>query len=143
MSPVSRQRARIARVRHVQHDLAAAEAAQAQRKVQALELNAGQIARLRAGLAPHLGLTSGATMASTGELAMRLEKAGEGLARTIKAARIAVEAKDAVRLTARLQQESADKLKTKAAAEDEAAEERRIAASIRHRGRAAKKGDRM
>lgn len=143
MSPVSRQRARIARVRHIQHDLAAAEAAQAQGKVQALELNADQIARLRAELAPHMGFTSGAAMGSIGELALRLEKAQEGLKRTIHTARMAAEAKDKVRLAARMQQESADKLKDKSVAADEEAEERRIAASIRHRRRAASQGDGM
>lgn len=143
MKSVADQRARIARVRHIQHDLAAADAAQAQGKVHALELNAEQIGRLRAELAPHLGTTSGATIGSIGELAQRLENAREGLERTIKSARIAAEAKERVRLAARIQQESADKLKDKAIAADEAAEERRITASLRHRARGAATGDRM
>jgi hypothetical protein len=140
MSPAYRQRARIARVRHVQHDLAAAAAAQAQSKVAALEMNAEQLARLRAELIPGVGSTSGALIGSVGELALRLEKAREGLERTIEGARHVASAKDTLRLAARVQQEGADKLKDKAAAAAEAQEERRIAASIRPRLRTAREG---
>jgi len=143
MSPVTRQRARIARVRHIQHDLAAAEAARAKDKVDALEMSADHLSRLRAELTPGLGVTTGATMGSVGELALRIEKAREGLARTITSARGVAEAKDKVRLAARIQQESADKLKDKAAAADEAREDRRLAASIRPRVRPARQGDEM
>ncbi|HEY6917159.1 MAG TPA: hypothetical protein VI381_05905 [Allosphingosinicella sp.] len=143
MSPVSRQRARIARVRHIQHDLAAADAAKALGKVNMLEMNSEQLDRLRAELTAQAGTTSGAVMGSIGELAMRLEKAREGLERTIKSARMVADAKDKVRLAARIRQEGADKLKDKAAAADEEREEKRIAASIRHRGKAAGQGDEM
>jgi len=143
MSPLSRQRARIARVRHIQHDLAAAEAAQAKDRVDTLRMNAEQLTRLRAELTPGVGMTSGAAMAAVGELALRIEKAREGLERTIESAKSVASAKDRVRLAARMQQESADKLKDKAAAAEEVLEERRISASIRPKFRSAQQGDEM
>ncbi|WP_106639011.1 hypothetical protein [Allosphingosinicella vermicomposti] len=141
MSPVSRQRARIARVRHIQHDLAAAAASEAKGKVNALEMSAEHLARLRAELTADVGTTNGATIGSMGELALRIEQAREGLERSLDRARSVAEAKDQVRLAARIQQESADKLKDRASAADEAREERKISASIRPKFRSARQGD--
>ena len=71
----------------------------------------------RGGFRAEPGLSSGAALASVGEIAMRLDLAREGLAKTLNGARDeAAIAKDA-RLAARRKQESAKRLGEKAAAE--------------------------
>ncbi|MFM6853380.1 MAG: hypothetical protein ACKOUM_04795, partial [Sphingopyxis sp.] len=65
-------RARLLRVRSVQHNLAAREAAQAAQRVDDLERNRTRVAGLRADLVARVGVSSGAAMARSAELAMRL-----------------------------------------------------------------------
>jgi hypothetical protein len=127
------QRARIARVRRIQHGLAAAAAAKASGHVQMLEMNSSRLAQMREGLSTAPGATSGAALAGRGELAMRLESARDGLGRTIGGARAAAALREKERLGARRDQESAERLHDRAARAAAEAEEARAAALFRPR----------
>jgi hypothetical protein len=110
-----RQRARIARVRRLQHGLAASSAAQAAGELRVLENNRERLARMRCELTAEEGATSGAWLSAAGELAMRLDTARLGLTGSIDAARKVAAAREQARLAARQNQESAEKLEQAAA----------------------------
>ena len=135
------QRARIGRIRRIQHGLAAFAAAKASDHVQMLEASEEKLKQMRLGLATQTGATSGATLASRGELAMRLESAREGLRPTIAGARAAAQLREAARLEARREQESAEKLEQRAASAAARAEDKRMAARFRPRPRNNAQGD--
>ncbi|HEX4739495.1 MAG TPA: hypothetical protein VH331_18255 [Allosphingosinicella sp.] len=135
------QRARIGRIRRIQHGLAAFAAAKASDHVQMLEANEEKLKQMRLGLGAQTGPTSGAALASRGELAMRLESAREGLRPTIAGARTAARLREEARLEARREQESAEKLEQRAASAAARAEDRRMAARFRPRLRTDTKGD--
>lgn len=110
------KRTRIARVRKVQHSLAAAAAAHAENQAVMLETSAERLAQLRFSLRLGEGLSSGATIANLGELAMRLDDARHGLKDAIASARANANQQAEIRLEARRRQESANKLEARAAA---------------------------
>lgn len=110
MRNVTKQRARIARVRRLQHNLAAASAAEAASRVQMLEMNQTRLAAMRSELRAGAGIGDGAALARIGELAMRLDGARLGLGRSIDQAKMLAAARESARLAARRDQESADKL---------------------------------
>lgn len=116
MKSLLKRRARIAHVRHVQHLQAAGIAAQATARVESLESTAERLSALGRALSADLGGSSGATLQQRGELAMRLDAARHGLADTIVGARAQAEHASALRLQARIAQESADKLDERARA---------------------------
>ena len=93
MNGLVRQRARLARVRKIQHGLAATVAAQAAGRVQMLETSRERLRQMRGGLRPVEGPTTGAAMARMGELAMRLDSARHNLGPTIDSARSAAAAR--------------------------------------------------
>lgn len=128
-----RQRARIARVRRIQHDRAALAAAKAAGHVRALESNDERLGQMRRNLGAEAGITTGAVLASRGELAMRLEAAREGLGVSINGARAAAALREQARLGARRDQESAEKLQERAASAAAREEDRRMAARFRPR----------
>jgi hypothetical protein len=110
MSATLRQRQRIVKVRRIQHGLAASAAASAAGRVRSLELSRERLLQMRAELKPVEGPTSGQALAQMGELAMRLDSARLGLGPTIDSARSAAAMREAERLSARRDQESAEKL---------------------------------
>ena len=131
MSATVRQRARIARVRELQHNLAAVEATRAANEAAKLEHTASQLARLRDTLAP--AVASGAAIAGLGELRTRLDTAQAGLAHPIAVARKSAEAAEDRRRDAHRDQEAATRLLTNARSTAEAAAERRASANCRPR----------
>ena len=135
MKAAVKQRARIARVRRLQHGLAASSAAAAAAQVRTLEGNASRLAQMRGDLEPNEGTTSGAWLSSAGELAMRLDAARIGLTPTIDAARSAAQAKEQVRVAARQSQESAERLEQAAANAVEQMFEARMNKITRRRAR--------
>jgi len=135
MSAAVKQRARIARVRRLQHGLAASTAAAAMSQVRSLEVSASRLAQMRGDLNPDQGATSGAWLSAAGELAMRLDTARLGLAPSIDAARSAAAAKEQARLHARREQESAERLQQAAASAAEEMVERRMNKITRRRVR--------
>lgn len=129
------QRGRIARVRRIQHGLAASSAAQAAEQVQLLETNRQRLALMRTELSAPRGMSSGAELARLGELAMRLDDARQGLARSIDTARAAAAARETLRVEARRDQESAERLQQAAEQAVASAAERRPLRSGRPRSR--------
>ena len=130
---ILKQRARIARVRRIQHDLAALAVAKASGQVQLIETNQRRLTQMREAVTVEAGPTSGADIASRGELAMRLEAARHGLGRTLADARAVAALRERARVGARRDQESAEKLERRAAASAAKAEDRRNAALFRPR----------
>jgi hypothetical protein len=141
MSGVVRQRARIVRVRRIQHGLAATAAAQAAGQVQQLEMSRERLLRMRSELRSGEGLTSGASLAHMGELAMRLDSARLGLGKTIDSARHVAAVRESTRVAARRDQESAEKLEQAAIGAAERLAERRPLRSGRIRNRIEENGE--
>ena len=110
MTSALRQRQRIVKVRKIQHALAANAAAAAAGRVRTLELSRTRLLQMRAELKPVAGPTTGQALAQMGELALRLDNARLGLGQTIDSARSAAAMREAERLAARRDQESAEKL---------------------------------
>ena len=135
MNGLVRQRARLARVRRIQHGLAATVAAKAAGRVQMLETSRERLLQMRSELRPVEGATTGAAMARMGELAMRLDAARNSLGPTIDSARSAAAAREADRRAARRDQESAEKLEAAALRVAEEAAEQRLRQAGRGRGR--------
>jgi hypothetical protein len=135
------QRARIGRIRRIQHGLAAFAAVKASGHVQMLEANEEKLKQMRLGLAAGTGATSGAALASRGELAMRLESARDGLQGTIAGARAAAMLREEARIEARRDQESAEKLERRAATAAARSEDKRVGARFRARPRQIDNGE--
>jgi hypothetical protein len=133
MNRTVRQRGRIARVRRIQHGVAAAAATQAADHVRSLVSSSRRLAEMRRELVIEEGATLGATVARIGELAMRLDTARKGLGRTIENARGVAAAQETLRVAARRDQESAERLEQAAAEEATRAAERRSARAGRRR----------
>jgi hypothetical protein len=123
-----KRRERIARVRRVQHTQAAALSAAAEMQLSNLESSEQRLTSIRASLSWELGDFSAATLASRAELGLRLDEARFGLIDAIAGARATFEAREAERIEARKNQESAEKLGERAAAEAARAAERRMSA---------------
>lgn len=135
MSGLVRQRARLVRVRKIQHDLAAGAAVQAAGRVAMLEGNRARLMRMRSELHPIEGATTGAALARMGELAMRLDTARQGLDPSIEAARALAASLEGEQRAARRDQESAEKLEAAAIGLMEQMAERRLQQHGRRRNR--------
>jgi hypothetical protein len=133
MTALAQQRARIARVRRVQHLQAVGAAAQAEGKLVQLEGNAERLLSLRASLTGEAGITSGAALGNARELAMRLDEVRHGLSRAIGSAKEAVELRSQERIGAHIARESAERLQVRAVADMHRMIEERMAASFRPR----------
>ena len=138
MRALAQSRARIARVRQVQHLQAANVAASAAGKVVQLENNAERLTALRASLCPAAGAHSGAALRAAGELANRLDDARRGLDTAIVAARDTAALRVAERIDADVRREGAERLETRAVAALQDMIERRMAAAIRPNRKAAR-----
>ena len=134
MKELVAKRARITRVRDVQHRLAMTAAATAEAQVVTLESNAAKLATMRDSLSVPSGPTTGAALQNRGELAQRLDKARHGLTDAIVSARAAAEQKIAERLEARQRQESAAKLDARAVQALSDWTEARMLAAFRPKG---------
>ncbi len=135
MTAALRQRQRIVKVRRIQHALAANAAATAAGRVRSLELSRERLRQMRAELKPVAGPTCGQALAQMGELAMRLDSARLGLAPTIESARSAAATREAERLAARRDQESAEKLEEMAFRAAEELAEQKMRGTFRRRAR--------
>lgn len=130
---IVRQRARIVRVRRISHNLAALAAAKAHGHVQTLEISRERLKLMGGALGSEPGVSSGAALASRGELAMRLQGAARDIGHSIESARAAAALREQARLGARRDQESAEKLERKAASAAAQAAERRTSTVFRPR----------
>lgn len=134
MKALVAKRARITRVRDVQHRLAMSAAASAEAQVATLETNAAKLVSMRDSLTTESGPTTGAVLQNRGELAQRLDRARDGLTAAIVTARAAAEQKIAERLEARQRQESAAKLDARAVQALSDWTEARMLAAFRPKG---------
>lgn len=139
MKALADRRARIAKVRGIQHLHAATAAANAEGKVVQLEGNAARLTALRNTLTVSIGATSGAALANSAELGTRLDHVRGGLSDSIANARVIATARGQERTDAHIRRESAERLEGRAVAALQAMIEERMAASIRPRK---PKGDR-
>ena len=135
MKALAERRARITRVREVQHLHAVGEAAAAEGKVVQLEGNAARLAALRMSLTLAPGLTTGASLGNAGEMGLRLDTVRHGLSDAIGAAKAIATARANDRRDADIRRESAERLEHRAVAELQHLIEERMAANIRHRAR--------
>jgi hypothetical protein len=133
MSATAFRRARITRVRRIEHLHAAAAASAANAQVAALESSAERLAEQRGGLIGTTGATTGASLAHAHELAMRLDIARHGLGDAIAGARLSAGACAEARIEARRNEESAAKLEQRAMAALARTAERRAGAIGRRR----------
>lgn len=133
MKGALKRRERIVRVRRVQHLQAQAVVAQAETRLATLESNSERLHHLRESLAIAPGAQSGATLANAAEMAMRLDGARAGLTDAIVGAKAAVDKYAALRLEARIRQESAERLGEQAARALAAYRERRAGMQGRRR----------
>lgn len=130
MSSIAQRRARVARVRRVQHLQAVGNAAEAEGRLVQLETSDLRLAGLRNSLVAEQK-TNGAILGSLGELSARLDDARVGLGRQIVSANEAVELRQAERLGAHIAREGAERLQQRAVAEMHKMIEERMAASFR------------
>jgi hypothetical protein len=135
MKALAERRARITRVREVQHLQAVSEAATANGKVVQLEGNAAKLAALRMSLSLTPGITSGANLGNAGEMGLRLDTVRHGLTDAIGAAKAVALARAKDRTDADIRRESAERLENRAVAELQQLIEERMMANIRHRSR--------
>ena len=135
MKALAERRARITRVREVQHLHAIGEAAVAEGKVVQLEGNAARLAALRMSLTLAPGITNGAGLGNAGEMGLRLDTVRHGLTDAIGAAKAVATARANDRRDADIRRESAERLETRAVAELQQMIEERMMANIRHRSR--------
>jgi len=135
MRALAERRARITRVREVQHLHAIGEAAAAEGKVVQLEGNAARLAALRMSLTLAPGITTGAGIGNAGEMGLRLDTVRHGLTDAIGAAKAIATARAKDRRDADIRRESAERLETRAVAELQQMIEERMMANIRHRSR--------
>lgn len=133
MSALVQRRARLARVRRVQHLHAASQASQAESRAASLQSTADHLAQLAHALTPAPGGLSGAQLGNAAELAMRLDAVRDGMTDTIVAARATALDSAARRLEARIRQESAERLEEQAAHAVALLREQRLAAAHRPR----------
>lgn len=123
------RRARVLRARHIQHQLALADAVRARDEVRNLENNADRLAKVRADLFDNGGLTDGGSFASYRELADRLDRAGRQLAGAVYDAKKRADHSENVRIAANREREIAERLKDRAIDALEEDRERRLQAS--------------
>lgn len=135
MNAAVRKSQRFARVRALQHNLAAVAAHKAVKQVEALEASIGKLVSLRDGMRAPPGSATGASLAATGEIAMRLDQARATVAASAAGARARALSFQEARLAARMKQETADRLTGKAIKAAEQHAERKLAARGRPRKR--------
>lgn len=136
MNAPSQRRARIARVRTLEHRLAAARHVGAQREAQALAAIARRLATLNAGVGVGSGVVLGQSLSAISELSTRLGKAEASLAAPIRQAETHRAATDANRIAAHRKEQSALRLADKATARERYERELRADADRPHRKRA-------
>ena len=135
MKGLTQRRARIARVRRIEHARASASAAEAESRVELLEGHSTRLHSLATDLTPGAGSMFGATLANVGELQQRLRDARTGLVDAITGAKASALERSLARIEARIRQESADRLESQALEHFVEAVERRREAPFRTRPR--------
>jgi hypothetical protein len=118
MSGPSDRCGRILRVREIEHRVAAARQAAAERRVADLHEVARRIGMLRSSLGTSEGEIDGQSLKAMSEMVSRLGKAEGDLSRPIGEAEAIRERASVVRLAARTREDGASRLQEKAAARE-------------------------
>jgi hypothetical protein len=121
MTRLSHRCARILRVRTVEHRVATARAAAAEKRIGDLLGVAQRIADLRTSLRPDVGVTNGQALNAMAEMKMRLERAEGDLVRPIRQAEAHRDQATLARLLARTREDGAGRLRDKTAIGEEKA----------------------
>ena len=135
MTGTTARRARLLRLRSIQHRIAVAKLARADANVANLARIAQRIVGLKAGLGADEGTTNGMALKAMTEMAIRLDAARAGIAAPISEAEARRAEFNALRIRARQKEESAAKLHDKAATSEAAAQDLRADANRPHRKR--------
>jgi hypothetical protein len=130
-------RARLLRLRTIEHRIAQAKLARADAALLNLERISGRIAALKNGLGAGEGRTSGMALKAMTEMATRLDAAHCGMIAPIGEAQARRAEFYALRITAQQKEESAAKLHVKAATSEAAMRTLRADANRPHRKRTA------
>jgi hypothetical protein len=135
MTGTTARRARLLRLRNIEHRIAKAKLARADAALTNLTRIAGRIATLKNGLATGLGGTSGLSLKAMAEMSARLESAEQGMVAPIDEAEARRAEFAALRMAAQQKEDSAEKLHDKAANAEAAARILRADANRPHRKR--------
>lgn len=119
MTSLSQRRARIVRVRTIEHRVAAAKQSAAEQRVASLLGVARRLDDLRASLRTREGVTLGASLQAKEELRGRLARAERDLAGPIRSAEDQHQDASALRLLAKAREEGAERLRNKAISTEE------------------------
>jgi hypothetical protein len=119
MSRLSERATRIVRVRTIEHRVAAARQAAAERRIAELIGIASRLSTLRSGLRIGEGATDGQALKAISEMLLRLRRAEGDLARPIIQAEAHHRHAFAVRLAARGREDGAERIRDKASAAEE------------------------
>ncbi len=133
MTGITARRARLLRLRSIEHRIAKAKLANAEAALGNLSRIAGRIAALRAGLGTGVGGRSGMDLKAMAEMAARLESAQRGMTAPIHEAEARRSEFNALRIAARQKEDSAAKLHDKAASSEAAARDLRADANRPYR----------
>jgi hypothetical protein len=135
MTSTTARRARLLRMRTIEHRIAKAKLARADATLANLSRIAARIAGLRDGLGAGVGGTSGMSLKAMAEMSARLDEAQIGMSAPIDEAEARRAEYSALRIAAQQKEDSAEKLHDKAAMSEAAARILRADANRPHRKR--------
>ncbi len=133
MTGTTARRARLLRLRTIEHRIAKAKLARADATLVNLERIAGRIAALKNGLGAGVGGTSGMALKAMTEMSIRLDAARSGMTAPMTEAEARRAEFNALRIAAQHKEDSAGKLYDKAATSEAAAHALRADANRPHR----------
>ena len=129
MTGTTARRARLLRLRAIEHRIAKAKLARADATLVNLERIAGRIAALKNGLGAGVGGTSGMALKAMTEMSIRLDAARSGMTAPMTEAEARRAEYNALRITAQQKEDSAAKLHDKAATSEAATRDLRADAN--------------
>jgi hypothetical protein len=135
MTGTTARRARLLRLRSIEHRIAKAKLARADAALVNLERIAGRIAALKDGLGAGVGGTSGMALKAMSEMSQRLDAARSGMTAPMSEAEARRAEFNALRIAAQQKEDSAAKLHDKAANAEAATRDLRADANRPHRKR--------
>jgi hypothetical protein len=135
MTSTTARRARLLRLRTIEHRIAKAKLARADAALANLSRIARRIAALKDGLGTGLGETRGMDLRAMAEMSARLDSAQIGMTAPIDEAEARRAEFNALRIAAQHKEDSAEKLHSKAATSEAAARTLRADANRPHRKR--------
>ncbi len=133
MSVPSKRRARLLRLRAIEHRVASTRLAHADGTLANLARIEKRLSLLKSGLSGVQGPTTGLALKAMSEMALRLDSASAGMVAPTHAAQTRRDECDAVRITAKRKEDGAAKLHSKTAKAEQRAHNMRSDANRPHR----------